>query len=384
MPLSWRIASVRGIAIRVHATFLFVVALGAVEWGLQHGPRGAVFGAVLVLALFACVALHELGHSLVAQRLGVSVREILLLPIGGIARLSREPKTALHELLIAVAGPAVNVVIAVVLIGLALIGLGPTWFSTGAFMHEFVGPPSALGFLAALIVSNVGLAVFNMVPALPMDGGRVFRALLSFPLGKLRATLVAAAVGQVLAAAIGLAGLFGGNLILALIGAFVFLGAAQERSAARTMSRIAGLTAGDAVNPRAVVLAPGDFLGVAMQYALRTPQPHFAVVLGDRVVGTLARDEILDGVRRQGPMVYVAGAMHREIEAVDERAPLDGVRSRLIERQGQPLLVHGAEGPIGLIGLEDIARAASMSDVLQHLHTQRAAQADVATSQRFF
>src|SRR5512140_3641426 len=105
MTLAWRIATVRGIAIRVHATFLIVVGLGAIQWGMPHGVRGALFGAFLMCCLFACVALHELGHSLVAQRFGVSVRDILLLPIGGIARLGREPKTPLHELLIAVAGP---------------------------------------------------------------------------------------------------------------------------------------------------------------------------------------------------------------------------------------------------------------------------------------
>lgn len=136
MKLSWRIATVRGIAIRVHVTFLFIVALGALEWGLSHGAVGFAFGALLVCLLFACVALHELGHSLVAQRLGVSVREILLLPIGGVARLGREPKTALHELLIAVAGPLVNVVLAGLLIGASLLFAGTSWFSGGIQIYK--------------------------------------------------------------------------------------------------------------------------------------------------------------------------------------------------------------------------------------------------------
>lgn len=366
MKLSWRIATVRGIAIRVHVTFLFIVALGALEWGLSHGAVGFAFGALLVCLLFACVALHELGHSLVAQRLGVSVREILLLPIGGVARLGREPKTALHELLIAVAGPLVNVVLAGLLIGASLLFAGTSWFSGGGFMKALMAPPAPATLLAALIAANVALAVFNMIPALPMDGGRVFRAILSFFFGKLRATSIAATVGQLLAATLAAIGLMSANLILVFIGIFVFLGAAQERVTAKTMASLTGLSAGDAVDPRALTLEPGDMLAGAMQYALRSSQPHYAVVLGDRVVGTLGREEILDAVRRQGPLTFVAGVMNRDVEEVASAEPLSEVRSRLIERGGRPLCVRAPEGLIGLIGLEDVARAATMADVLHH------------------
>lgn len=366
MKLSWRIATVRGIAIRVHVTFLFVVALGALEWGLSHGARGVLFGAALVCLLFACVALHELGHSLVAQRFGVSVREILLLPIGGVARLGREPKTALHELLIAVAGPLVNVVLAALLVAASALWVGPAWFSQGGFSKALLAPPAAGTMVAVLIAANVALAVFNMIPALPMDGGRVFRAILSFFFGKLRATHIAATVGQILAATLAAIGLMSANLILVFIGIFVFMGAAQERATAKVLASLTGLSAGDAVDPRALTLQPGELLASAMQHALRSAQPHYAVVLGDRVVGTLAREEILDAVRRLGPMTFVAGVMDREVVEVDANEPLSDVRTRLVERSGRPLVVRTESGPVGLIGLEDVARAAAMADLLHH------------------
>ncbi len=367
--MSWalRIATVRGIAIRVHVTFLLIVGLGAFEWGATHGMRGAVFGAVLVCSLFFCVALHELGHSVVAQELGVSVKEILLLPIGGVARLGREPKTPLHELFIAVAGPLVNVVLAVVLGVVGLVALGTQWFTSGGFLESLIAPPSLTTLLSTLLIGNIALAVFNMIPALPMDGGRVFRALLSLVLGKPRATTIAATVGQMFALGLAFLGIFGRNPILAIIGAFVFIGAAQERSASRLMTALQGLRAGDAVDPRALVLEPGDFLGVAVQNAMRSSQSHFAVVLGDRVVGSVSREAILAIARRSGPMVYVAAIMQRDVEEVGAETPLADVRIRLMERGGRPVLVVSHAGPLGLLAMDDLVRAAAMADLAPHL-----------------
>lgn len=367
MSWSLRVASIRGIDIKVHLTFLLIVGLGALEWGATHGRMGALFGAFLVCCLFVCVALHELGHSVVAQELGVSVKEILLLPIGGVARLSREPKTPLHELLIAVAGPLVNVVIAIFLGILAWAVLGASFFTSGEVFQSLLAPPSPTTLLSTLLVANVLLAVFNMIPALPMDGGRVFRALLSFVLEKSRATQIAAIVGQVLALGLAALGLFGRNPVWIAIGVFVFLGAAQERSASKLMSALRGLTAADAVDPRALVLQPGDVLGAVMQHALRSPQSHFAVVLGEQVIGTVSREAILVNARRHGPLIYVAAIMQRDVETVPADAPLAEVRTRLMERGGVPFVVVGHAGTLGLLGFEDIARAASMADVIERM-----------------
>jgi Zn-dependent protease/predicted transcriptional regulator len=369
MSWSLRVATVRGIAIKVHLTFLLIVGLGALEWGATHGRLGALFGAFVVCCLFVCVALHELGHSIVAQELGVSVKEIMLLPIGGVARLSREPKTPLHELLISVAGPLVNVVIAIALALFGWVWLGGAFFTTGQVFQSLLAPPSLTALFSTLLLANIGLAVFNMIPALPMDGGRVFRALLSFVLSKARATQIAAMVGQALALGFAALGIFGRNPVWIAIGIFVFLGAAQERSASKLMAALDGLTAGDAVDPRALVLQPGDVLGAVMQHALRSSQSHFAVVLGEQVVGTVSREAILMGVRRQGPQIYVASIMQRDVESIRSDVPLTEVRTRLMERGGAPFVVTAHDGIIGLLGFEDIARAASMADVLTRMRT---------------
>lgn len=365
MKWSVRVASVSGIDIRVHASFALILLVGAIQWGLPHGGLGALFGVLFMLALFACVALHELGHSLVAQRFGVAVREILLLPIGGVARLSREPSRPVHELLIALAGPLVNVVIAFAIAASALVVFGTDWFSSGAFLTAAIGPPSLATMVASLLIANVALAVFNMLPALPMDGGRVFRALLAMLLGKLKATLIAATVGQLMAAGLAVFGLFQGNVILALIGAFVFFGASQERAAARATQTLSGLGAGEVVDPRAIVLAPGDLLGVALHHAVRAPQAHFAVIQGDRVIGTLSRAEMLQNLHTLGPLTYVAGVMQRELAEVDAAMPLSEVRLRLLELGGRPVVVNGPYGYVGLLGIEDLARAAMMASALR-------------------
>jgi Zn-dependent protease len=366
MKWSFRVARVSGIDIRVHATFALILLIGAAHWGFPYGAPGAVFGAVFMLALFACVALHELGHSLVAQRFGVSVKEILLLPIGGVARLGKEPSQPIHELLIAVAGPLVNVVIAAVLVVGSVLSWGPGWFADGSFGRAALAGPSLATFVASLLFSNLALAVFNMIPALPMDGGRVFRAILAMLLGKLRATYIAATVGQIMSAGLALLGLVSGNVILVLIGAFVFFGASQERAAARAAQNLAGLGAGQVVDPRALVLSPGDLLGVALHQAVRASQAHFAVVHGDRVVGTLSREDMLRHLHARGPMAYVAGVMQPELVEVDAAMPLSEVRTRLLELGGaRPVVVRGPFGYLGLLGIEDLARAAMMSEALR-------------------
>jgi Zn-dependent protease len=371
MSWSLRIASVRGIAIRVHLSFVLILLIGAVHYGVPYGGAGAAFGVLFMLALFACVVLHELGHSLVAQQFGVEVREILLLPIGGVARLGREPSRPLHELLIAVAGPLVNVGLSILLALLAAGWLGIGWLLDGGFFQSLLGAPSATTLLASLLFANVALAVFNMLPALPMDGGRVFRALLAMMLGKFRATLIAATVGQVMAAGLAIFGIYTGNLILALIGGFVFFGASQERASARAASALAGLGAGEVVDPRALVLSPGDQLGVVAHHAVRVPQAHFAVVHGDRVVGTLSREDMSRLLTTAGPLAYVAGVMRRDLSEIDAATPPPEARIRLMELGGRPLVVRGPYGFMGLLGLEDLARAAMMVRALRSRRLER-------------
>ncbi|HMJ13818.1 MAG TPA: site-2 protease family protein [Polyangiaceae bacterium] len=363
MKWSYRIARVSGIDIRVHLTFALIVAYFAHHFSLEHGGRGALFGALLVCCLFVCVVLHELGHSLVAQAVGVTVREIVLLPVGGVARLTREPEHPWHELIIALAGPLVNVAIGAVLLVVALLSFGSGWFLEGG-LAEGLTRPSWGGLIGNLLLGNLMLAVFNMIPALPMDGGRVLRAGLAMLMSRGRATSIAATLAQVLSAGLIAYGMFRDPWLM-LIGVFVFLGAAQERAASEASALLVDLRAADVVNPSQVVLGPGDTLGGVVGLLLRTPQTHFPVVHGDHLLGVLSREHALRALSKLGTDAYVAGSMQRDIAAVEATTTLDEVRRTILEKDGRPVVVRGPQGYLGLLSFEDVARVVRVAGRLE-------------------
>jgi Zn-dependent protease/CBS domain-containing protein len=377
---SLRLGSVSGIDIRVHFTFAFMLVLVAAQLAEPHGSRGALFGVVLVLSLFACVVLHELGHGLVAQRFGVAVREIVLLPIGGVARLLSEPKKPLHELLIALAGPFVNVVIAGGLyLALRSSGIPVPPLSLDVLQHQGLTTPNTRSALLLLFYGNVGLAVFNMLPALPMDGGRVVRALLSFFVGQVRATNIAAGLAQLLAVGLAIYG-FEHNPFFVFIAVLVFMGAGQERTTARTNVLLAELRAGEVCDPHAVTFAPGDSVGVAVDQTLRCAQSHFLVSHGVTPIGTLSRDDVIALAGRVGLHTPLATIMRRSPVSVPPEMPLSDVRRLLQENGGVPVVVRSEDAVLGVLGLEDISRIASLSDLLARGGVRRPVAADPETS----
>jgi stage IV sporulation protein FB len=219
MPWSITVARVAGSEIRIHLTFLILLAwIGFSEY-LAGGGAAAVDGVVFIVAVFACVVLHELGHAIAARRYGITTPDITLLPIGGLARLSRIPENPTEEIVIAIAGPLVNVVIAAALV---LLGAHVDLSTVGSIEQ------SEPGFLTRLAAVNIWLVLFNLIPAFPMDGGRVLRALLAYRLGRRRATAIAARIGQGLAFVFGFWGLMSGNVFLVFIGIFVYLAASSE------------------------------------------------------------------------------------------------------------------------------------------------------------
>ena len=233
MKWSYRLGKVAGIDVNIHVTFTLLIAwVLLMHWLTGQTLGAAVNGLAFVVAIFGCVLLHELGHALAARRFGIGTRDITLLPIGGVARLERMPEKPLQELWVALAGPAVNVLIAAVLymwlvMTKQLVPLGQLGIVTGPFIER-------------LLVVNVLLIVFNMIPAFPMDGGRCVRALLALRLEYARATRIAAGVGQVIAVGFVVLGLFS-NPFLLLIGAFVWLGAAQEARYATLKAALRGV-----------------------------------------------------------------------------------------------------------------------------------------------
>jgi Zn-dependent protease len=367
MRWSFRIARVSGIDVRVHVTFALAVILFAQSLSALHGSRGVAFGALLIAALFACLTLHELGHCLVARRLGLSVTEILLLPIGGVARLADEPKKPQHELLIAIAGPLVNVAMALLL----LLVLDHFRVPLDAKGLVSLAEPSVLGLLRAVFWGNAILAALNVLPALPLDGGRAFRALLSLSLGRSRATRIAAVVGQLIAIML-LGVAFSKDWgPLALVSMFVFVGAAQERAAVRASELLGELRAGEVCDPNAVVFAPEEQVGHVLDTLVRSPQAHFAVFYGKELVGTIGREHVLGLAPRVGLDAPLSTLMRREFFAVDAGTPLDEVRRRLRELAGRPVVVRSLLGYAGVLGFEDLQRIMAVAERLAQAGIRR-------------
>jgi Zn-dependent protease/predicted transcriptional regulator len=328
-----------------------------------------------MILLFTCVVLHELGHSLVAQKFGLTVREIVLLPIGGVARLEKNPEKPLHELLIAAAGPLVNVAIAVLLFfagGLAVsFGAleGRTLFQTTD------GPPTLTTLWAWLFTANVALALFNLIPAFPMDGGRILRAALALKMGFSRATRIATGVGQAIAFAFGLFGVLSGNLLLVVVAFFVFMGAGQERAEEQARAVLTTLCVGDAYNRHALTLSPGDHVSKVVDYILTSYQPDFAVMQGSGFLGVVTRDDILKALATEVTDLYVAGIMKREVLSVQASEGLDAVRRLMGEKGERIVAVNSGDSFLGLISAEDIAEALVVSSFVQ-LRDRRRAAAD--------
>lgn len=347
MNWSFPIGTVKGTVIRIHLTFvLFLVWIGVSAYA-QGGQRAAVEGVVFLCLLFACVLLHEFGHVFAARRYGVQTPDITLLPIGGVARLERIPEKPSEELVVALAGPAVNVVIAALLF-LVLGGLPD--MQRGMQVEN-----AGVGLLERLAWVNVTLVVFNLIPAFPMDGGRVLRALLASRMGYARGTRIAAGVGQAVAFALGLAGLFG-NPVLIFIALFVYMGAAAEASAAQMRDAGRGMIAADAAETRIEALAPTATVEDAVERLLRTSQHDFPVVDGaGRLRGVLARDDIIRALRERGPEAPVLEVMRRDVPVLHHRQPLDEALRALQAGRHPAVGVVDSDGRlVGLITPENV------------------------------
>ena len=370
--MSWaaRIARIAGIDIKVHVTFLIILVLGGLQWSADYGAVGFAFGAALMVALFTCVVLHELGHSLVAKAYGIGVREIVLLPIGGVALLGSLPDKPRQELAIAAAGPAVNVVIAAALWVVA--GLGPELgVLDGHGLVEGVVPPPSVGtFLTWLLIANVTLVVFNLIPAFPLDGGRMLRAVLAMATDYAKATRIAAAIGQAAAIGLGILGVLTGNFILALIAVFIFFGAGMESFQAQARTVFHTLRVGDAYNKYALTLSPGDRVSTVVDYILTSYQPDFAVVLGDRLLGVVTRKDVMQTLATRPDDPYVAEIMNREVVRVDAADALDAVQQRMGSKGVRLVAVFSGDRYLGLVSREDLSEALQ---VLLFQRRQRAA-----------
>ncbi len=342
----WKIGRIAGIEIRVHATFGMLLAWLTLSHLMHgHGIRAALEGLVFILAVFGIVVLHELGHALMARRFGIRTRDITLLPIGGVARLERMPEKPSQELLVALAGPAVNIALALLFFVTLLLLRGPLDVSEMRVVDGSI--------LTKLMWVNVSLALFNLVPAFPMDGGRVLRAVLAARMGRARATAAAAGLGRFLAIGFGLVGLFS-NPMLIFIALFVWLGATQEGSLEQARALLDGVSVQRAMVTNFSALAPGDRLDRAIELVLAGFQQDFPIVDGDRPVGVLVRDDLLRGFAKQGGTALVSDWMRADFCIAGTSDPLEGVLARLEGDRCRTVLVVQDGKLVGLVTPDNV------------------------------
>jgi len=305
--------------------------------------------------------LHELGHALTARRYGIATRDITLLPIGGVARLERMPDDPRQELWVAIAGPAVNVLIAGIL-------LLVTKFTSSVFS---IGDASLAGmmsesFVSRIIIVNIALVLFNMLPAFPMDGGRVLRALLATRLQYTRATQIAATVGQLMALAFGLIGLFTpwGSPMLIFIALFVWIGAAQESNMVQMRYSLSGIPVSRAMVTEFHTMRPEDTLADAVELTLKGTQRDFPVLDGERVAGMLRQSDMLAALGRQGAHVRVGEVMQTDFQMVESSEMLDAAYRRLAEHRVTIAPVSFQGRLVGLVTMDNIGEFLAIQGAL--------------------
>jgi len=367
MKWSWKLGTVAGIGLYVHATFFLLIAWVGITYWLAGGSAAAVSGIAFILALFACVVLHELGHALTARRYGIRTRDITLLPIGGVSRLERIPDDPRQEVWVSLAGPAVNVVIAAALYA---------WLLLSQTLRPFSALTMAGGpFLERLLLVNVSLAVFNLLPAFPMDGGRVLRALLAMRMDYVRATQVAAHVGQAMALGFGLLGLFT-NPFLVFIALFVWIGAAQEASIVQMRTGLSGIPVSRAMLTDFHSVAPDDTAQRVLDLILAGSQQDFPVVDGGqqgRLAGVLLRSDVLKALAQRQSDWRVRDVMRREFEVVDAADMLDTAFARLQSCNCHTLPVTSRGALVGLLTMENVGEFLLIQSALGRSPRSRAA-----------
>ena len=358
MRWSFHLARVAGIDLKVHGTFFLLLAWFGFIFYRQGGSAAAIDGIVFVLLIFLCVVLHEFGHALAARRYGIKTHDITLLPIGGLARLEKMPDKPGEEVVVALAGPAVNVAIAIVL-----------WIAIGFFTTGIPSPgmmeETRIPLLVRLFTVNIWLVLFNMIPAFPMDGGRVLRAVLAMRMNYARATQVAASVGQGIAFIFFIIGLWS-NPMLLLIAVFIYFGAGSEAAFAqmKTISRDLRVSAAMVTEFQSLPLSAT--LNDAVEALLRTSQHEFPVTdeLG-KVRGILTRDEMIAALRRSGPETPVSEVMRRDIPSVPQSMLFDRAYALMQECRCPALPVLDAgEKLVGLFTPENVGEMIMVQSAL--------------------
>jgi Zn-dependent protease/predicted transcriptional regulator len=358
---SFPLGRVFGIPIRVHVTFFLLLAFVYWEFsGRSQSRAGGLFAVLLVCIIFTCVVAHELGHSLTARLFGTRTRGIVILPIGGVALLEHIPREAYREILIALAGPVVSVITAGLFLALAAargcsLDLGSTVI--GASPDNL----TVCSLLVSLFWINAILAIFNLVPAFPMDGGRVFRGVSSLLFGYEQGTQLASRLGQFLAILFILSGaLWLNHWGLILVGFFIYFGASEEERVARLRSSIEGATVEQAMIRSFQTLSPHDTLLDALAKSVSADQGDFPVLEDGRLVGMAASDRLVEGIKHEGLEAHVATVMAEEFPCASPESDLESLSMEVMRRGRRAIPVLRGGELVGMITWEQIVRFGSI------------------------
>jgi Zn-dependent protease len=346
MKWSIKIGKFVGIDVYMHLTFLLLVGwVALVHWQRGQSVGAALAGVVFILAIFMCVVLHEFGHALMARRYGIATRDIILLPIGGVARLEKMPTQPIQELWVALAGPAVNVVIAVALF---------VWLQATASWEPLQHLTVTTGpLLERLMAVNLFMIAFNMIPAFPMDGGRVLRAALATRLAYGRATRIAASAGRTIAVLFGLMGLFYSPFLL-FIAVFVWLGATQEAALTRMKTAVGGIPVHQVMISEFKTLSADDSLQRAVGFTLAGTQKDFPVVSDGILEGVLRQADLLEALSRSDAREAVVSIIRKDAVSVESTETMDTVITKLNECRCDLLPVTREGKLVGVVTTDNL------------------------------
>lgn len=371
MGRSFKLFEVSGIDIRVHITFPLILLWAAFNFMMITGTfDGAIFGVIAISLLFVLVTLHELGHSFAAMYYGVPVEQIVLSPIGGVAQLQNMPEKPIQELVIAFAGPAVNFIIAGLMLGVA-------WLLQIDLLNPFLllfngGALSFAALFAYIFASNLLLALFNLIPAFPLDGGRVFRALLALFLPYVQATRFAATIGRIAAFALGLFGLFGnGGIFLVFIAFFIYIAAGQEVRYVEMREALRGFRVQELYSPAGYRLTPNHTLQQAYDLLVYTRQGNFPVTVDGRLVGFLTQADLMEALRTHRSYTPVAYVMRQDLPALSPRMNLFEAQQLMAELQVPVLPVVENGRFLGVLTLGHINEMANWLHMAPGAYTSR-------------
>lgn len=351
MRSSFKLTRIFGIDIKIHITFFLLLGLFFFAMGLR--------GLMLVVGVFFFVTVHELAHSLMARHFGIKVAKITLLPIGGVASMPKMPTKPHKELLISLAGPASNILIVMLfyfpmrmLLGSEVL-MYPFQVFLGQTAYEGVG---SINLLAHIYWINFILAVFNMLPAFPMDGGRVLRALLSFRLNRKDATRIAVRMGHIFALLFGFFGIAYGHILLVVIAVFIYMAASSEGMQVSFSESMRGFTVSDVLDRDFMSVKPEDSLGKVLELMLHRHQENIPVISGNRYRGLLTRREIIEGMHSYSKDVSCDRLMRTDLPVIDSNTGINSAQRMLQEKSSPALAVNDGENIVGVVTAEDINR----------------------------